>query len=267
MPKKRRISAKKIALAAVVIAIIVFVILAVTTPERVVKQKNINHSSEKQPDKAESFFETFKNINLNENAVTMYLPAVDSEGKGVLTLLAVEARKGKGRTLVDVDNLLFWADTQNSIRTAKKVAQEFAKVNTSNYDFIYNIYANASIIGGESAGAALTIATIAALENKTLKKDVIITGTINHDGSIGPVSGILEKAEAAKKNNAALFLVPLLQSREVTYETRKHCEKIGPAEFCTIEQIPKRVNIEEKVGIKVIEVGSIEEALKYFLED
>ncbi|MEM4641331.1 MAG: S16 family serine protease [Candidatus Pacearchaeota archaeon] len=258
--KKKRISAKKIIFAIVTIIVILFVILALT-----------NKIAEKTEQKAENLTakteETyFFSVNISENAVKMYLPAVDNEGNGVLTLLTVEARPGKGRTLVDIDNLLFWADTQHSIRVAKKVAQEITKINLSNYDIIYNIYANASIIGGESAGAALTIATIAALQNKTLSDKVIITGTINHDGTIGPVSAIMAKAKAAKAGGANLFLVPLLQSREVVYETRKHCEKIGPAEFCSIEQVPKRINVSEEANITVIEVGSIEEAIAYFIK-
>jgi len=96
--------------------------------------------------------------------------------------------------LVNVDNLLFWVDTQYSIRTAKYVAEDIANINASDIDLIYSIETNASVIEGQSAGAALTIATIAILENKTLKSDVIITGTINPDGSIGSVGAILAKA-------------------------------------------------------------------------
>lgn len=203
----------------------------------------------------------------NSTQALTYLPAVDDKGNGVLTLLVVEATPGSGRTLVDIENLLFWGDTQNSIRMAKRVAQNVTGVDINNYNIIYNIYANASVIGGESAGAALTIATIAALENKTLRDDVIITGTINHDGTIGPVQGILAKAEAAKTNNATLFLVPMLESREIAYESSKHCEKFGQTEFCTTEQVPKEVNISQEANITVKEVATIQDALKYFFKE
>lgn len=203
----------------------------------------------------------------NATQIRMQVPAVDNKGVGVMTFLVVEAVPGSGRTLVDIDNLLFWSDTQHSIRIAKKVASIITGIDINNYDLVYNIYANASIIGGESAGAALTLATIAALQNKSLREDIIITGTINHDGTIGPVQAILPKAKAAKENNASLFLVPLLQSREIIYETRQHCEKFGPAEFCTTEQIPKKVNISEEAGMEVKEVGTIAEAMNYFFEE
>ena len=203
----------------------------------------------------------------NSTQVTMYLPAVDGKGNGVITTLVVEAiPNGNGRVLVDIDNILFWADTQHSIRIARKVAANISHVNVSNYDIIYSIYANASVIGGESAGAAITIATIAALLNKTLRKDVLITGTINHDGTIGPVKAVLAKAKAAKSVNATLFLVPLLQSYDVVYKTRRHCERFGFTEICTTETIPKKIEVSEEAGIKVIEVSSVEEAMKYFFK-
>lgn len=198
------------------------------------------------------------------NRVKMYLPAVDAEGNGTNTVLTVEASKGTGRTLTDIDNLLFWADTQHSIRIARRVAENITGKRTEDYDIVYTIEANASLIGGPSAGAALTIATISALNGKKLNDTTMITGTINHDGSIGPVSGILEKAIAAKDAGATLFLVPLLQSRDVIYETSENCETFGSSEVCTTETKPKKINVEQESGIEVMEVETIDSAMKYF---
>lgn len=200
----------------------------------------------------------------NATLVSMKIPAVDENGVGLATSLIVEAVPGTGRTFVDIDNLLFWADTQQSIRTARRVAGNITGLDINSYDLIYNIHANATVIGGESAGAAITLATIAALEQKKINKEVMMTGTINHDGSIGPVSEILSKAKAAKEAGATTFLVPLLQSRDVVYEISRHCEKFGPTEVCTIEQIPKKISVNEETGIEVTEVGSVKDAAKYF---
>jgi len=212
---------------------------------------------------------TYKFATLSSDVVVkgIKVPAVDKEGRGVMTEVIVEAMPGVGRTLVDINNLLFWADTQESIREAKDVAMNYTKVNLDNYDLIYHIYANASIVGGPSAGAAITVLTIAAILNKSIREDVAITGAINHDGSIGPVGDILEKAKIAKQNNINLFLVPLTQSKEVVYEEKKICKKYGNVEYCRVEQIPKVINIAEEVGIEVKEVKNIEEALSYFLID
>lgn len=201
----------------------------------------------------------------NSTFIRMKLPAVDAGGNGVVTELDVEAMPGSGRILVDIDNLLFWDDTQQSMRIARNVASNITGLNASKYDFVYNIYANASIIGGPSAGAALAIATIASLEGKKLNESVMITGSINHDGSIGPVGEILAKAKAAKNVNATLFLVPMLQSRDVTYNTVKHCEKYGWTEVCTIEQIPEKIKVGEQAGINIVEVSTVKEAFDYFI--
>lgn len=196
--------------------------------------------------------------------IEMKIPAVNSEGEGVNTVLTVEASPGSGRTLTDIDNLLFWADTQHSMRVARRVAENITGKRMEDYDIVYTIEANASLIGGPSAGAALTMATIAALQNRKLKEGVMITGGINHDGSISPVSGILEKAQAAKSAGATLFLVPLLQSRDVVYEESEHCEVFGYTEICTTETRPKKIDVSQEAGILVREVETIQDAMEYF---
>jgi len=205
--------------------------------------------------------ESFSNVSYT----SIIIPAVDEEGNGVTTVLTVQIIPGEGRVLTNIDKLLFWTDTQNSIRTSSKVASNITGIDLSNYDIIYTIKTNATAVEGSSAGAALTIATIAALEHKRIDPRVIITGAINHDGTIGPVGQILPKAKAAKDVGAHLFLVPLLQSQEVTYKTNRYCEQIGPAQICTTEKVPKKVDISEEAGIEVMEVDSIQEALEYFL--
>jgi uncharacterized protein len=200
----------------------------------------------------------------SKSVVRLPVPAIDQDGNGVMTTLVVEAIPGKGRVLTDIDHLLFFVDTQNSIQIAKAVAQEITGINTSEIDLIYQIETNASAIGGPSAGAALTIATIAALENKTLNQKVGITGTINPDGSIGPVGGIEEKAKAAKAAGIEIFLVPEGQGVQVTYTPKRECKKFGPVLYCTTEYVIKKVDVSESVGVQVKEVSNIKEALKYF---
>ena len=207
-------------------------------------------------------------VNLNGSSLSfasITVPAVDEDGNGVATELDVQVVPGIGRTLVNVDKLIFWADTQNSIRTAKSVAEEATNTSLQDFDLIYTINANASVIEGPSAGAALAIATIAAIENRQVNGSVMMTGTINHDGTIGPVGEIIAKATAAKSIGAELFLVPLSQSVQISYESRRYCEKIGFSQICTMEQVPSKVDVSEKAGIEVKEVRDVGEALKYFL--
>src|SRR3989304_5318984 len=54
-------------------------------------------------------------------------------------------------------------------------------------------------IDGPSAGALMTVAVFSSLLGDEIKKDVAMTGTINPDGTIGPVGGIPQKIEVVKK--------------------------------------------------------------------
>ena len=210
---------------------------------------------------------TFNTSNFTYNQVEIKIPAISSmngEEKGVITRLKVQVIPGQGRTLTNIENLLFWIDTQYSIRTAKKVAERIVGINTSKLDFIYTIETNASIIEGPSAGAALTVATIAALEGKPINQSVVITGTINEDGSIGRVGGILEKGKAAKEANATLFLVPKGQSKIVEYVPETKCKKFRVLTICETKYKKKSVDVSKEIGIEVKEVETIEEALNYF---
>lgn len=194
------------------------------------------------------------------------VPAVDEEGNGVVTWLKVIVIPGEGRVLVDINQLLFWVDTQYSIRVAEYVAENVTGVNVTNMDFIYGIETEAYLVEGPSAGAALTVATIAALENKTLDPDIMITGTISPDGVIGPVGGIVEKAEAAKDVGATLFLVPEGQGVQIYHRPERSCDYIGPILYCTTTYREERIDVSATVGIEVEEVSDINEAISHFLE-
>ena len=197
------------------------------------------------------------------------IPAVariGGEERGVVARLEVQVIEGEGRTLTNIENLLFWIDTQYSIRVAKHVASREVGTDFSRVDLIYSIETNASIIEGQSAGAALTIATIAAAQNKTINPKVLITGTIEEDGTIGPVGGIVKKAQAAKEVGAEIFLVPHGQSKIKTAKPVEKCEQLGFITYCVTEYRIEEINITEEVGIRVEEVVHIKDALPYFLE-
>jgi len=199
------------------------------------------------------------------NTVKILLPAVEEEGEGTMAWLKLEINKGEGRTLLEIDDMLFWEDTQESIRTAKSLAEKITNIDASGYDIIYSFDANASKIEGPSAGPAMAVATAMILENKTINNSVVITGYLKEDGSIGRVADILAKAEAAKQSQVKLFLVPIGQKFQTKIENNKTCEQNILDTFCTTETVVRNVDIQEEVGIDVVEVGNISEALKYFV--
>ncbi len=195
-----------------------------------------------------------------KKSVQMLLPATDSNGNGVVANLSVIVEPGRGRVLANIDKLLFWTDTQQSIQTARDVARNFT--GKCCFDTVYMIDANATVVGGPSAGAAFAIATISALEGKPLNKSVMITGTINPDGTIGQVGGIKEKAEAARTHGAKLMLVPEGQSIEERLQPVEKCDSYEGFTYCKVRY--KKQSMKIAAGIDVIEVKNINEAAKYF---
>ena len=210
-------------------------------------------------------------MELNEkdfsNKVEIFLPAVEEEGYGTMAWLEVGINEGEGRVLLNINDISFLEDTQESVRIAKSVAERTTNIDTSNYDIIYSFNANASKIEGPSAGPAIAITTSIVLKNKTINKSVTITGYLREDGTIGKVSGILEKAESAKRNQIKLLLIPVGQKIQTKVETEKNCENGFLKTYCKTETISKKVDIQEEFGIDVIEVENISEALKYFISD
>jgi PDZ domain-containing protein len=91
-------------------------------------------------------------------------------------------------------------------------------------------------VGGPSGGMIFTLAVIELLtkENLLNGRTVAGTGTIDEDGTIGPIGGIDEKLIAAKRAGVDLFLAP-----------RENCSELS--------SIPE--------GITVAAVESIDEAV------
>jgi len=159
-------------------------------------------------------------INLTMVAKSDYaVLAVDENEKGHIIPLEVIIKSGKGSLFLNVANVLFDETLQSSAQTAVLIAREISGKNLFDKDVLINIEAQAQeqkiSISGGSAGAAITLAVIAALEGKSFRNGVYITGTINEDHTIGRIGGARAKALAAKENGAVLFLVPKGQLSDV----------------------------------------------------
>ncbi len=188
---------------------------------------------------------------------------VEGAVKGVLTKIKIMVTEGTGDVYVATSSLTE-LDMQATARVAAQTACELLGLNLSNYNFLIKVESDSIIVGGPSAGAIMTIGMISALTGWKIREDVLMTGTINPDGSIGPVGGIPEKIEAAAQRNVKLFLVPLGQTIVVKYEIVH--KRVGPFVFTEVK--PVRINLteyaREKWGIKVVEVADIAEAASIF---
>ncbi len=164
--------------------------------------------------------------------------AVDINDVGHVIPLEVILRNGSGELLLNVANVLLDPTLQTSAQTAVHVARDVTRKNLADKDVIINIQSPVQqlIISGGSGGSAMTLATIAAIQGKTPRKDVLITGTINDDHTIGQIGAARAKGLAARDAGAVIFLVPVGQAADVG-----------------------------DIGIEVKEVGTIEDAMKYVL--
>ncbi len=207
--------------------------------------------------------QTYDFREIDERVVSTILPAVDNEGNGVVATLFTTVKPGTGKILVDTSSVLNYIDTQLSGRIAVKAASDYLRINMSNLDVEYAIDVNASLIEGPSAGAAMAVSVLLAMDNAT-SHSVAITGTINPDGTIGQVGSIFEKAKAAKERGIEIFLVPAGQGSSERSRRIKICNFAGYIQKCKISYNAETVDIGSLLNITVVEVKNLDEAYTIF---
>ncbi len=206
---------------------------------------------------------------LNENReLNTNIVAVDSQGRGVLADLSVRLEPGSGEVYYSIDPQI-QIDLQYSANTSVEVASSVAGVNPNSIDVKFTLEAGeAQIVGGPSAGGAMTMITLAALENKQVKDNVVITGEIRADGTIRKVGGIIPKSRAAADAGKDLFLVPEGQSTIISYREVK--KQVGPFTYVSYE--PYEVDLNKYSenrgwGLEIKEVSNIQEAANLMIKD
>ncbi len=188
---------------------------------------------------------------------------------GVTNTATVEIRPGPGRVLVGV-NPFIEPDTQYSAETAANVAEILTRKDLSKFELIYSINSDARLVGGPSAGAALAVATVAAIEKKAVRNDAAITGTVEQDGTIGQIGGIVEKAEAVASAGKKLFLIPKGQGQLIYYEPQIVIERRGPFQIRRTAYVPKQLNLieyaKQDLNLEIREVATVREASQLLIE-
>ncbi|MEK6853766.1 MAG: S16 family serine protease [Nanoarchaeota archaeon] len=193
------------------------------------------------------------------------LLAVSDEGKdgkegegqaarGITADLYLKITPGTGNVFIETEPVTK-LDTRISTKLAKDIACESMgiAVNCDSNDFFFRIEANASLVGGPSAGAAAAAIAVAAVEDAPVKSSVAITGTINSGGLIGSVGGLKEKINAAAGEGLKKVLIP---SGERFIKTTMPTT-IPNATPKTLDL----VDYGKSVGIEVVEISDIQEAL------
>lgn len=157
-----------------------------------------------------------------EEATVVRAVAVAQTSQGLVGSVAdvsISQVAGSGHLFLDTQPFT-QVDLQGSARIAVRSAGAVTGVDVTRRDFFLVVRSESPLIGGPSAGGVLTVGAVAALKGWAVDPRVYMTGTINVDGSIGPVGGIPEKARAAAERGARLFLYPVGEEETVATTTQ-----------------------------------------------
>ena len=201
-------------------------------------------------------------------------PILESNGvfetttyQGTVMKITVDIRDGSGLVLVNTA-IPTGVDFQTSAKTAVMVAQKITNVDLSKKDVIFSISSENNqelqAVDGGSAGGAMTVLLSSEILGKTLNDKVLMTGTIQDDGTIGEIGGVAEKADAAGRYGAKIFLVPQGQATVEIQSCDEKTEGVFTYRSCTAQEKPLSPITEKQYGMKVVEVSNIEQALSYF---
>ena len=204
---------------------------------------------------------------LGSSEVNLVAVRSTSQGlEGVVLKCEVKLLPGTGRVLVDTEPRI-GIDLQASARTAVDIAEKFTGHELSDVDVVVRVVSEEEgieVVDGPSAGAAIAAAVISAIRGERLNDTVYATGTINPDGSVGWVGGVLEKALAAAQHGATLFIVP--KGQRVVQAWRVVEEVVGP--FVIKRYEPVYVDVQDFLesrgfDVEVVEASNIVDVYAY----
>ncbi|PKL61323.1 MAG: peptidase S16 [Methanomicrobiales archaeon HGW-Methanomicrobiales-2] len=182
--------------------------------------------------------------------------------EGAMVNVSVEIVPGKGRVLVQTTPLMGIA-FQDAANLAVVVAANHSRVDFAGSDIIFSIQGpeEVSEIDGPSAGALMATLLISVLEGFELNQSVTVTGSIDESGSIGPVGGILEKAEAAAASGKTLLILSDENDQVIDYQ--EEGRSFGGLKIARQRPVvtDAKEYIEENLGIQVKYVDTLDELL------
>jgi uncharacterized protein len=151
-----------------------------------------------------------------EKNITVHGVAVfNNSGGGELIDISLALRPGHGGVLLDVSDKTFGADFQSTLPMLRQYAESYTGKNLDYKDIIIRLETVAETVQGISGSAAIEAGLIAMLDDMKLRNDTVITGSLNPDGTLGPVSALNEKIGVAKSAGIDYFLMPKVECSEV----------------------------------------------------
>jgi ATP-dependent Lon protease len=97
---------------------------------------------------------------------------------------------------------------KDSVFNAASLIRRFTGKEISDYTLHVNVLGGGNV-DGPSAGAAIFLALISAIDGRPLRQDTAITGEVSIQGKIKPVGGLPEKIYGARMAGLQRILVPV----------------------------------------------------------
>lgn len=156
--------------------------------------------------------------------------ALEGKQPGDIITLLVE-RRGEGEFEADVE-LTSSPDDPN------RTIVGFLPFDTRRVELPFDISIDTGSIGGPSAGLAFTLTVIDGLSDGELTggKRVAVTGTIDLDGSVGPIGGLTQKASAVEQAGVELLLVPTRQGDDQIAAARAAAPDLEIVAVATLDE-------------------------------
>ncbi len=124
----------------------------------------------------------------------------------------------------------------------------FYPFDTRRVELPFELDIDTGSIGGPSAGLAFTLTLIDELTPGELTGGgrVAVTGTINLDGTVGPIGGLRQKASAVAQAGVRVFIVPLAQGEDDIAAARRSGG--DDLEIITVETVEDAIAALERLG-------------------
>lgn len=108
---------------------------------------------------------------------------------------------------------------KDSVFNAASVIRKIAGIDVGNYDVHVNVIGG-GLIDGPSAGLAVVLAMLSAIQKKALHQDVAVTGEVSIQGKIKQVGGISEKIYGARQAGMRKVILPEENRNDVPSDIR-----------------------------------------------
>ncbi|MEG6617252.1 Lon family ATP-dependent protease [Peptococcaceae bacterium 1198_IL3148] len=109
--------------------------------------------------------------------------------------------------------------TKDSVFNAASVIRKITGQDIASYDIHINVVGGARI-DGPSAGAAITLAILSAIDNNGIPQDIAVTGEISIQGKVRPVGGIYEKIYGARQAGIKKVFIPAENQKDVPVDLK-----------------------------------------------